>query len=321
MELPILQKLKDGEKFDFATLADNVEQTEDYWNWWWTEKAQTDQICRPEIIHPDDPILKDTARKFSVDLNYHREFFDKHLDRLLNKGILPLRDGLTRDVIRNVALNIMYNSSVKLTSRPQIIFAGGGYGSGKTTALNYLALNDALPVKMSHLVGVDVFKPLIPEYNLIKAVGDGRASVTVQNECKELANRLYATLIESGRSFAWDSSMSNKADTLEKIKMAKENHYEMMMVAVLTPMATAIKRAMHRAKQTRRFPNREALPESHNGFRNSFNDYLLEFDEISVLANIADDMDVELIAVKEAGKELVTIKPELLASLLVVPSA
>jgi hypothetical protein len=35
MNLPILQKLKDGEKLDFATLADNVEQTEEYWEWWW----------------------------------------------------------------------------------------------------------------------------------------------------------------------------------------------------------------------------------------------------------------------------------------------
>ena len=57
MNLPILAKLKDGEKFDFQTLANNVEQTEEYWEWWWAEKAKSDEISRPEIISEDDPIL------------------------------------------------------------------------------------------------------------------------------------------------------------------------------------------------------------------------------------------------------------------------
>ena len=79
MELPILGRLKDGEKFDFDTLADNVEQTYEFWQWWWEEKSQDGIISRPEIILDNDVILTPTDEKCSADLIYRQEFFDKTL--------------------------------------------------------------------------------------------------------------------------------------------------------------------------------------------------------------------------------------------------
>ena len=318
MELPILGKLKDGEKFDFATLAENVEQTNQFWEWWWEEKFQSGQIVRPEIISDNDPILTPTIGSSSADLISYSEFFDKTLHRQAERGVLPPRSDLSREAFRSFLLRIATNSSVILPGRPQIIFAGGGYGSGKTTTLNHLAESKRLPVGLSHHAGVDVFKPLIPEYNLIKAVADGRASVTVQKECQELASDLFEILVEARRSFIWDSSMSNKAETLERVKMATEIGYELTMVAVLTPLDQALKQAMHRAKQSRRFPHPDALPKSHVGFRQAFREYVPYFDEITVFANDAKLGDSPFVIAEKQGKEnaLVTCDGDLLDNAL-----
>lgn len=181
MNLPILEKLKDGEKFDFQTLADSIEATEQFWEWWWDERVVEGKICRPEIISDNDPILKETCRKLHADLCHHSEFFDKMLNDAVRSELLPSCDGFDRDGFRMLVTRLVGRGVRPVSGRPQIVFAGGGYGSGKTSILNYLSQGDEgfLPVKMSSTVGVDIFKPLIPEYNLIKAVGDGRASLTV----------------------------------------------------------------------------------------------------------------------------------------------
>lgn len=311
MELPILEKLKDGVKFDFATLAENVEQTEHFWEWWWKEKAKPDCISRPEIIEDGDPILTATLEQCAADLVSHSEFFDKTLSNLINNGLLPARGSIPRDAFRRLISQIVTNSSVILSGRPQIVFAGGGYGSGKTTVLNSLALSEKLPMGLAHHVGVDVFKSLIPEYNLIKAVADGRASLTVQKECQELASDLFEALVEAQRSFIWDSSMSNRDETIERLKLAQARNYELTMIAVLTPMQLAIKQAMTRAFDSRRFPHPEFLPKSHHGFREAFTNYLPYFDNVMVFARLDGSSSAMLVAEKGATKELVILDDDL----------
>lgn len=324
MQLPILHKLKDGVKFDFATLAHNIEQTEEFLAWWWEEKFKPGKISRPEVIADDDGILVPTSQKPLVDLTAYSEFFDRSLWRLVREGVLPALQDIPRDIFHSAIVRMVAaNNSIKLSGRPQIIFAGGGYGSGKSTMLNYMTKAGALPVGLEHLAGVDVFKQLIPEYNLIKAVADGRASLTVQNECYELGDDLFGVLVENGRSFVWDSSMSNKVETLQKIKLATENGYELTMVAVLTPEKQATEQAMHRAKETRRYPNPDALPKSHTGFRKAFMDYVEHFDEITVFANDARLGDSPVVLGHKAGKEnaLVPVAEGLLESALGVKDA
>jgi predicted ABC-type ATPase len=291
MDLPILQALKDGEKFDFATLADNIEQADEFWDWWWATKSETGVLTRPEIIADGDPILTHTDCKAVVDFARHAELFDRPLWETITSGRLPSRDGWPREQFRERLIRLVFGSSTKLAAAPHIVFAGGGYGSGKTTTLNHLACQGKLPVKLRDLVGVDVFKLLIPEFHLIKNVADGRASLTVQRECQELAADLFDMLLESRRSFIWDSSMSNKAETTARIALARDNGYTLTMIAVLTPLEIAIQQAMNRAQQSRRFPHPNALPNSHSGFREAFHDYVPLFDAVTVFAKEAAGSD------------------------------
>lgn len=301
MRLPILDKLKDGEKFDFATLADNTEQTDEFLDWWWAEKAKLDVISWPEIISDDDPILTETHSKSVANLSSYREFFDRPLFPLTQSGVIPNKEKITRESFRRSTMRVVAGSSIMLQDRPQVIFTAGGYGSGKSTIVNELCKCGRLPVPMSCLVGADIFKQLIPEYHLIKAVGDGRANSVVQKECVNLSSEMYVNLIETRRSFVWDSSMASKEVALDRIMLAKKSGYETTMIAVLTPLNVAIRWAMNRAKKSGRFPPLgDEFASSHVGFKKNFNDFVEHFDEITVFANLSDDPDI--IAVKESGE-------------------
>lgn len=311
MELPILEKLKDGVKFDFTTLADSVEQADLFWDWWWKEKYNPDEFSRPEVIVDQDEMLVETSSKGTVNLFAYADLFDKFLPAQFASGKLPVKDGVSREWFRKQLVQIIAANSTKLPGRPQIVFAGGGYGSGKTTILNELAQSGVLPVGAGHHVGVDVFKQLIPEYNLIKAVADGRASLTVQKECQMLANQLFDKLLEAGRSFIWDSSMSDEKATVERIKKVQALNYETMMIAVLTPLELAQKQAMERAFDSRRFPHPTALPQSHHGFRRAFTGYVPYFDEVFIFARETGQGHAMVVAEKAAGtKELVILDEE-----------
>jgi predicted ABC-type ATPase len=301
MDLPILERMKEGVKFDFETLSDNVEKADIYWDWWWKEKAKFESIGRPETIEDCDDILTETFSKPFVDTICHREAIDDPLLRLLNEGVIPTSQSLDREIFRDLAMKIVAVGSVSLPE-PTIVFAGGGYGSGKTTVLGFLAENGGIPCKGT--IGADMFKQLIPEYHLIKAVADGRASLTVQKECMMLVKRLYPQLIEQKRSFVMDSSMSDQKETLARINLAKKSGYNLTMVAVLTPLNVAINQAMHRAKISRRFPHPKALPESHIAFRQHFTKYSPLFDKILVYANPGGGVSMSLVARKNVGSEL-----------------
>jgi hypothetical protein len=316
MRLPILERLKDGEKFDFETLAENVEQTYDFWEWWWEEKAQDGVLSRPEVISDDDPILIQTSAKPFTEFGHYKEFYDRGLLRAVQANILPQSGVMSRAQCGEALKQLLgAGCSAILQTRPQLVFAGGGYGSGKTSTLNYLAEVGCLPVEMRHMIGVDMFKPLLPEFNLIKAVADGRASLTVQAESQKLASELFGELIEARRSFIWDSSMSDTAGTHARIQQAKSESYEMTMIAILTPVERAAKWAMERARDSRRFPHPEALPRSHVEFRAAFDSYVPLFDEIKLFANEGGGPeDCLLIAEKTAGMNELVIHEDAMFS-------
>lgn len=317
MNLPIFSKLQEGVKFDYETLADSYEETEQFWAWWWEQHAEMDAIDRPETIQDGELILRETAPKSYVDTQSFGESFNDYFLQALDAGYLPRGREISRPHYRTELLKLASCRSTSL-DRPQIVFTGGGYGSGKTTILTDLAQQQSLPVNPRHMVGVDYFKFYIPEFSLIQTVADGRASVTVQKECKALSDELYPTLVREQRSFGWDSSMSDSLETKVRIELAKSQGYRLTMIAVLTPINVAIRQAMRRAKFTRRFPNMDALPKSHAGFRKHFLSYVPHFDEVRVFANVPEmsDVPLEIGEKKEGETELAINDEQLLNNLL-----
>lgn len=281
---PILEALKAGEKFSFPLLASAIEDAEAHWQGWW-EGRNLQAITRPEVIADDDPLLTETINKEFADTKTGLDFFDRYfLRRLLDCGYLPIGEQLPRSGFRDLLVNNLACVAPEL-EHPVVYFAGGGYGSGKTTTLDFMRNHAQFPFQSAGVLGVDCFKLYLPEFDMIRLVGDGRASSLVQREAVLMANQLFDRLVAQRRSFAWDSSMSNYPETVAKIEKLRDAGYSLKMVAVFTPLATATRQAMDRARRTRRFPNAVMLPKSHADFFAAFLGYLDYFQDIKVFYN------------------------------------
>jgi hypothetical protein len=90
------------------------------------------------------------------------------------------------------------------------------------------------------------------------------------------------------------------------------------MVSILTPVPVAIKQAMGRARESRRFPHPTFLPLSHKGFRENLIPLSGFFDEAIVFAKDDSGADTpSVIAEKRGGeKELVIHSESRFSSLL-----
>ncbi|OYW71331.1 MAG: hypothetical protein B7Z37_28120 [Verrucomicrobia bacterium 12-59-8] len=170
---------------------------------------------------------------------------------------------------------------------PTVVFTGGGYGSGKTVTMQFLIMHDYLKCGfgLDALVGVDYCKQMLPEFNLLKSVSDGRASELTQAESRIISELMFSRLVSEKRSFGWDSSMSHYDETVKKIQEAKGRGYNTAFVAILTRLDIAQKRAMQRAFDTKRFPPPKYLNSSHSQFIEHLPKYVPLFDKVLVVEN------------------------------------
>lgn len=317
---PIFDALKSGSRFPFPLLAAEVEDLKLYWEWWWETHALT-TLDRPYTICDDDPILTPTMGKTTVDTQSGIDFFNPaFLLRLIKAGMIPEKANMPRGEYRGILVRNFTLLAPQLEA-PVAIFGGGGYGSGKTTTFDFIRINGGLPFPQAAILGVDNFKLYLPEFDQIRMVSDGRASSTVQEEAQFLAQKLFEKLAEERRSFAWDSSMSNPVETIKRLELLKTAGYSLRFVAVLTPLQTAIRLSMARAKQGRRFPHPTKLPESHTGFLQNFYKYLDYFDAVQVFFNDAPEGLTQkkppvLVAETDASKSLVIHNRNLFHSLV-----
>ncbi|HWA24834.1 MAG TPA: zeta toxin family protein [Lacunisphaera sp.] len=280
---PIYEALKEKQRFHFALLAGEVEDLKLYWDWWWSQQDFT-KIDYPLTLADDDPILIPTSKKGTVDTQSGADFFDKFLKNSLAKKILPSGPAVPRADFQNALIrNFMFLAPKN--PEPEAIIVGGGYGSGKTTVLDHMRLQGCFPFTAAAALGVDNFKLFMPEFEQIRMVCDGRASATVQEECKNLSRILFANLVSDRRTFAWDASMSSGGEAHSRLQMLKDSGYKLTFIAVFTPLETAIRLAMLRAKEGRRFIEPGLLEASHKSFLSHFPSYLDYFHEIKVFYN------------------------------------
>ncbi len=305
--------LQDGEKFSFSFLATHVEDCCAYWDWWWENQSNFSQLSRPEIIADEDPILENTVDKMWVDTISHASFFDKFLATALKHEFLPSGHECARSAFGDRLIDHLATRAMECDD-PHIIFAGGGYGAGKTTILGSNRACPFLNLPSRSQIGVDVFKRFLPEYEILSRLGDGRASSTVQLEARSLSEKLFEYVTTRQHSFIWDSSLSNLAESKQKIQVARAKGYKLHLVAAASPIQAAIARAMARARQIRRFANPAHLANSHRNFASAFEEYFDLFDTVQLFWNSwtpgSPDEQPRLIAEKDTGKNLLVVYGE-----------
>lgn len=248
-----------------------------------------------------------------VDTVTHSSLFGKFLSDAIHYHILP--DGLEciRADFRQKLVAHLASRSVQ-REQPLIVFAGGGYGAGKTSVLASTKDCPILDLPPGVQVGVDVFKRFLPEYEILSRLGEGRASSVVQKEARALSEDLFGFLTDRGRSFTWDSSLSNFLESMKKIEHARKHGYRLHLVGVSSPIEAAIARAMHRAKENRRFAHPAHMVDSHQNFASLFEQYFDAFDSIQLFWNpwIPGEapQDPLLIAEKVSEKNILAVYGE-----------
>lgn len=315
----LLEQLKDGKKFPLCTLAYEDVTTSEFWKWWWDHKASFDTLVRPEIIDDQDPILIHTKNHTTYDEETYSALLTPYFAvwEMYRQYRCNFRRGARpnlHDAIVNALLIHTQQSDEK-----QIVFAAGGYAAGKTSTLQLLAKERHISMSIPALLGVDRCKHLIPEFTIIQEVGDGRASMTVQAEAVHVSEMLFSKAIEEGRSFGWDSSMSDLDKSLAKIDLCRQNGYSVDVVGVLAEPATAYRRAMERALESRRFANPQVFRDSHLGFLENFEKIAEVCDSIQLYDNTADGEngipDPIILAIKDKNSPLNLVEEQRIAEI------
>ncbi len=295
--------------FAYSLLRTEREAVVQYWKWWW-ENADRTKLDRPKTLVDSDPILTATSSKPSVDTITDDFFFSDPFSRALKVGDLPRGHQVNRSEYRQAIVDMLTPRCVPSES-PTIVFTGGGYGAGKTNTLHWLAGEGKAPggITVSALQGVDYCKQLLPEFNQVKMVSDGRASEICQEESRLISDMLFGQLVSDKRTFGWDSSMSNKEKTFRKIEYAQKAGYRLVLIAVLTQTEVAVRRAMERAKKTRRFAPPMYLHDSHTGFAAHLEDFVERMDEVMIVENSRDNKDggPHLLAQKALGEKVLKV--------------
>jgi len=225
-----------------------------------------------------------TINKDFVDTESHSEYLSQFTLNLIKRRVVPRGTQVPRAKYR-AALVAETVAKAPQEETPTVVLTGGGYGAGKTTAIDFLTRTRSIPLHLGALTGVDNFKLVIPEYTLLQRLAEGDASTVVQEEARLLANETFTQMVNEQRSFGWDSSMSNKNDSLARIAYARKHGYKIILVAVFSPIEVAIRQAMSRAYQNRRFAHPDFLPNSHRDFRANFGSYVPLLDEVFVFCN------------------------------------
>lgn len=306
---PIFERLTKGDLFPFSLLRTEREAVVQYWNWWW-EQADRTKLERPKTLVDSDPILTPTGDKTTVDTVTDDFFFSDPFRHALKVGELPRGHQVNRADFRQ-AIADMLTPRCEPSENPTLVFTGGGYGAGKTNTLHWLAGEGKVPggITPKALQGVDYCKQLLPEFNHVKMVSDGRASEICQEESRLISDMLFGQLVSDRRTFGWDSSMSNKVNTMKKIDFALKAGYRLVLIAVLTQTEVAVKRAMERAKRTRRFAPPRYLHESHTSFAAHLKAYIERMDEVLVIENSRENQDggPHLLAQKKPGEKALKV--------------
>ncbi len=261
-----------------------IKETFKNWPHGWDEQG----LPHPPRTLPDDHDLlsEPTADKKTVRLPMDHP--------LVAAGLLPSDLAIPRKALHDAIVNHLIRQATPLPTgtTPTIYALGGGGGAGKSSLFQKL-MNEGL-ADARHVVKVDAdeIKKYIPEYEQIRAQGDGRAASIVQLESARIADRLLNKLMDPNSPkyhIAYDSTMANADGNLRRIAGWKAAGRRVHLIGVtINPKEAAVRAAIRSLKEGRWVPP-DALAKAHQGFNESLQQYLPNVDAADIFDNSSSD--------------------------------
>lgn len=256
-----------------------------------------DALGLPELTKtlPDDsPLLTPTVKLRTATVTA-----DSKVARL---GLLPvgehsrpaLRSAIARYFLRGGTEDGPGAEVPQPLANPEMLMMGGGGGAGKTSSLREIG---GAPLG-SVLVNADEVRTFLPEYDQIRATGDGRGAPVTHEEASEISDRVLALAQRRKVNVVLDGTMKTAANSLGQMRAAKAAGYSVKLLAVTIDPYEAAVRAALRAKGNLRFVPTNILLGAHKGFNASLPEYIRELGAENV--NIFDNSGARAVEIPVA---------------------
>jgi hypothetical protein len=193
-----------------------------------------------------------------------------------------------RKVIRDQLIEQRFAGKAPAQGQKVAIVMGGGGASGKGTVLKELRKQGLITGEYVEL-DPDSFKTGdktegwegIPEYWPIVDRGDSRAANVTHEESSLLFKAAMRRGMEGGYNMILDRTLGTPTKAIAELQMLRDAGYEIRLIGVTVDPATAIKRAVERAKGLeKRYVPLNPLLEAHKGFSQGFEAYVKYADSV-----------------------------------------
>ncbi|MFZ4764706.1 MAG: zeta toxin family protein, partial [Roseimicrobium sp.] len=240
----------------------------------------------PRTLADGDPLLEPTLNKKIARLRSDHP--------LVTAGLLTAGVDIPRKALHAaiVAHFIRQGTPLPADTRPVLYATGGGGGAGKSSILKRLRKLGLINTEGAVLINADDIKELIPEFNEIKAAGDGRAAALVHEESGRISNNLLTRVLDPKGpryNLIFDATLANGEKTAKQFSTWKAAGYRIHLIGVTLAPADALYRAVVRARDSGRWVPTEDLVKAHAGFNTSLKEYLPLVDDADVYDNTPPD--------------------------------
>lgn len=217
-----------------------------------------------------------------------------HTDQINTPERASLREELIRTVIGD--------AQPPERGRPILYLMGGGGASGKGDVLDRLMKNKVIDGSNAVHLDPDIIKTRIPQFSQIVAAGDSRAAEVVHEESSWIAKAVLAKSMEGRLNIIYDSTLGNPDKTVNLIDDAHARGYEVRLFGVTADPEVAVRRAVERGKESKRYVPVQAQLAAHRGFSAGFEQYVEKADTVALYdTNSTSDPPFQIVQKKSDG--------------------
>ena len=165
----------------------------------------------------------------------------------------------------------------KSLRHPELLFLGGGGGSGKSSILDIVKKDYSFNTEGHVVVNPDEVREFIPEYQELNEYHHNASSAITHEEASLIAKRIEAEAMWNRYPIVLDGTLANKEKALARFAYARSKAYKPVLLGITIDPHEAMVRAAKRGQTSGRFVPTKVLLDAHKGFNSAVSEYVQDF--------------------------------------------